>query len=152
LPTASDTNALRNQFSNIDPVNETKPTTGVSPKRFLKSNLSFAGSGTPEAGIESQLWAFSTGDSNTMLNLRSPEDREDIKSNWESFYGSFTKTIEEFNTITEFRILDKKVVSIDQVEMQLQFVGVNINWSERLPEREIHNEWKALSVTVEAGN
>ena len=125
----------------------TSPTTGSAPDapgkdQFPKENWAFAGYSTPDAALVSAIWAMKEGNPKTYLESLSPEEQARMSKAWEN------KTAEEIaakhqsdvSTITGMRILDRKTISPDEVQMKVFIDGVDR--MEKVSMKLINNEWK----------
>jgi hypothetical protein len=113
-----------------------------------KESWAYRGYGSPEATVESMLWAISKGDKATFLGGMSPEEQARLEKELEGKdFAAEAKTLNP----TEFRVLDRQVVSDDEMVMTVYSVRQKENGdadsnSQDMNFKRINGEWKAFHV------
>ena len=120
-------------------------TTTASPAGelyFPKENWTFAGYATPEAALQSAVWAMSQGDFKTVLASVTPEKRASLEKKFENKTPEQIKAEgkREMEKVTGFRILDRKVLSDSEVMLHVFPEGEN--HAQKMLMRKIGAEWK----------
>ena len=117
----------------------------------LKSQFVFAGYATPEAALESMIWAFFNGDYDVAMSSVGPKDQADLKKqfggNPKRFKSEMRRESTQFNGA---QILARKILSADKVELKFQIVtpggsGGRVTTNCMIqPLAKIGNEWKLI--------
>ncbi len=109
---------------------------------FPKENWAFAGYATPEAALQSTIWAVSRGDFKTMLASVTPEERVKVEKEIENKAPEqiTAEGKREMDKITGFRILDQKALSETEVIINFFFEGEN--HAQKMLMKRIGAEWK----------
>jgi hypothetical protein len=107
-----------------------------------RDSWAFRGYATPEATIESMLWARVNGDNAAMVQAFSPEEQPHIQKGLEK--GDFSDNDKE---MTEFRILDRRQLSNDEMVVLLYMTrlganGKNVEDTGNAVIQRIGGEWK----------
>ncbi|MDB6124270.1 MAG: hypothetical protein JWQ71_3263 [Pedosphaera sp.] len=109
---------------------------------LAKENWVFAGYASPDAALQSAVWAMNQGDMKTFLASLTPEAKSHMEKEWETKTEAeiSAKGREEMNKTTGYRILERKAVS--ESEMALSVFIEGENRTERISMKKIGNEWK----------
>jgi hypothetical protein len=118
---------------------------------ILKKQFAFAGYATPEAALESMIWAFFNGDYDMAMSSVGPKDQADLKKQFGGNPKRFKSEMRrESAQIKGAQILARKTVSADKVELKFQIVApgdsggrVTTNCIIQ-PLVKIGNEWKLV--------
>lgn len=114
----------------------------ASPDHFGRDTWTFAGYETPEASLISAIWSMAKGNPQNYLAGLSPEEQARMTQQWQG------KTAEEISAkhqqdtsvITGVRVLDRQLVSPDQVLMKVLTEGPDrVN---TVSMRKIDGQWK----------
>jgi RNA polymerase sigma factor (sigma-70 family) len=106
---------------------------------FPKASWHFAGYSNPESALQSCVWAVDNGDARTMVAGVSPAMQA-------KFAGQPPEKIitakdrEDFTTMTGFKILDKEVVSADEVTFDVQTEG--LDQRVKFSMQRVNGQWK----------
>jgi RNA polymerase sigma factor (sigma-70 family) len=84
---------------------------------FPKTSWHFAGYSSPESVFMSCMWAVNNGDANTLLASVSPTEQERLHRGREIITA---KDREDYAQMTGYRIVDKQIVSEDQVVLAVE--------------------------------
>src|ERR1043166_7130756 len=95
------------------------PSAPASSDQFPKESWSFAGYATPDAALVSAIWAMKEGNPKTYLESLSPEEQARMGKVWENKSESeiAAKHQSDVSSITGMRVLDRKSISPDEVQM-----------------------------------
>jgi len=119
-----------------------KPQAGAEPslESVPKESWNFVGYADPESAFQSAIWAKNQGDTKTFLASLSPDGAEyrSVLATPEQEFAA--KNREELAGITGFKIIDKQVVSNDEVILTIYASG--INHSTRLKLQRYGEDWK----------
>jgi hypothetical protein len=118
---------------------------------ILKNQFAFAGYATPEAALESMIWAFLNGDYDVALSSVGPKDQADLKKqfggNPKRFQSQMRRESMQFKGA---QILARKLLGADKVELKFQIVApggsggrVTTNYMIQ-PLVKIGKEWKLV--------
>lgn len=123
--------------------------TPQAPGTFiLKNQLVFAGYKTPEAALESMVWASMHGDYDAHLASIPPEEQAEIIKRVGSPARFKSQAAKRSSQLRGFEIMARKNVSSDNVELKIQIVetGGDYNQGETnlviFTAVKIGNEWK----------
>jgi Domain of unknown function (DUF4878) len=107
-----------------------------------RENWAFAGYASPDAALQSTIWAASQGDLKTMLAASSPEFRTEMEKEWENKTEAqiAQELRKETEKIAAYRILDRETVSDDEVVLNVYTEGNNR--AKKLSMKKYGNEWK----------
>lgn len=139
---------LRKTTANRDAAKTLNLAAGTATVGFPRASWAFVGSATPEAACQSSFWALSTGDTNAVLNLMTPEDKLDVQKHWESFSMGLLNAPAVFNNAKGFSILGKQVVSDAEVVLDVRLDGYDTNSFQKTTVKRYGSEWKVLTTTV----
>jgi hypothetical protein len=117
-----------------------KPQPVISGRtEFPRASWRFAGYGDPESALQSLTWAFGKGDVRAFLNSVSPtKQRENAGLPDSTIITAQNKAT--FARIDGYRILDKQVLSEDEVVFTCYAEGLND--TQKFSIKRIGNEWK----------
>jgi RNA polymerase sigma factor (sigma-70 family) len=118
------------------------------PQTLPRSSWTFKGYATPEATLESCVWAISRGDALAWLNGLTPDlqmkTRQNAGDDDSKIIGSDDKR--DFAQITGYRIIGKQVVSRQEVVLEIYAEGLNqttkISFQRTFNTRTFNDEWK----------
>ncbi|MGA2029460.1 MAG: sigma-70 family RNA polymerase sigma factor [Verrucomicrobiota bacterium] len=116
---------------------------------FPRDSWASSGFATPEATIKSFMWAKSAGDIKTVLDIATPEMRQEVEEQYfknKSDQERSAILIENVKDVTGVRIQKKLVLSDDWVVLQIHFDGMPKNTHSKVTMRKIDGEWKVSSV------
>ena len=92
---------------------------------FAKENWAFTGYATPEAALQSVIWAMREGDTTTFLASLAPEEMARVQKEWgdkpEAQVSADTKR--GTDKISGIRILESKTLSADEVVLSVYAAG-----------------------------
>ncbi len=118
---------------------------------ILKNQFAFAGYATPEAALESMLWAYLNGDYDMVMSSVGPKDQADLKKQFSGNPKRFKSEMRRESTqVKGAQILARKTVSADKVELKFQIVetggrGGRVTTNCMIqPLVKIGNEWKLV--------
>jgi hypothetical protein len=101
------------------------PATPSQEGYFAKENWAFTGYATPEAALQSVIWAMREGDTRTFLASLAPEEMARLQKEWgdktEAQVGADTKR--GTDKISGVRILESKSLSADEVVLSVYAAG-----------------------------
>ena len=90
---------------------------------ILKNQFAYAGYATPEAALESMLWAYLNGDYDMVMSSIGPKDQADLKKQFGGNPKRFQSQMRRASTqFKGAQILARKTVSADKVELKFQIV------------------------------
>src|SRR5207245_2241546 len=108
-------------------------------------NWTFAGYATPEATLQSSMWALREGDMEAFLGSLTPDGRSKIEEQMQTGSKSQEELAAELKKSSEglagFKILDQGTVSDDSILLQVQVSG-NGNVLHHFIFTRTGNEWK----------
>jgi len=115
-----------------------------------KDSWAFRGYGTPDATIESTLWAMMSGDKATILAAFAPDMLPEIQKQMEK--TDFAEEIKKVN-MAEFRVLDRQQLSPDEMVLTVytsrQDPNGNVNGStENTVFDRINGQWKVTKKSA----
>jgi len=102
------------------------PSAAISQEGYYaKENWAFIGYATPEAALQSVIWAMREGDTRTLLASLTPEEMERMQKEWgnksEAQVSADTKR--GTDKISGIRILESKTLSDDEVVLSVFAAG-----------------------------
>jgi hypothetical protein len=116
---------------------------------ILKNQFVFAGYATPEAALESMIWAYLNGDCDMVMSSVGPKDQADLKKQFGGNPKRFKSQIRrESAQFKGAQILARKTLSTDKVELKFQIIepgggGGRVTTNCMIqPLVKIGNEWK----------
>ena len=115
---------------------------------FPKESWAFAGYATPEAALQSWVWAMFKGDKQAMLGSLVPEARKE----WEKILGQKSdselaaESKESSKSIAGYMIVDRQAGSDSEVELTLAMSTTPEEKNNRVKMtlRRVENEWKLV--------
>jgi RNA polymerase sigma factor (sigma-70 family) len=116
---------------------------------FPRDSWTSSGFATPEATLNSFMWAKCTGDIKTVLAIAIPEMRQEVEGQYFKNTSDQQKSailIENVKDVTGVRIQKKLVLADDWVVLQMHFDGAPENTYSKVAMRKIDGEWKVSSV------
>jgi len=122
-----------------------KPEDALPQDIHPKATWAYRGYASPEATVESTLWAMMKGDKDTALKAFSPEMLPEMERQMEG--KDFAEEMKKMN-MAEFRVLDRQQIAPDEMVLTISTArqdenGNNINNSqEDTVFRRINGEWK----------
>lgn len=112
------------------------------PEIWTKDSLANAGYQTPDAALQTLLWAMTHADLDAVKASATPEMRasmeKDMKGVTQQDFAAMIKT--KFGPVTGFRITDRKTIAPDVVEIDFEVQGANKD--DQSVFRRIDGEWK----------
>ena len=118
---------------------------------LVKNQFAYAGYATPEAALESMLWAYLNGDYDMVMSSVGPKDQADLKKQFGGNPKRFQSQMRRASTqFKGAQILARKTVSADKVELKFQIVtpggsGGHVATNCMIqPMVKISNEWKLI--------
>lgn len=140
------TNRLAKQLQGIA---ESSKASSNEPTSFPRNTWTFAGFDSPEATLQSYMWAKSRGDVETAFATATPELKEAIKDHY--FKG---KTDAEIAAMLSdgakeqagFKIMNKLMAAEDQVVFQVHIDGAQEQSYALLTMKKIDGQWKVSSA------
>jgi hypothetical protein len=134
-------------------------TNGVSPgspgqTNFPRDSWTFAGFATPEAALQSYMWAKSRGDVKTAFDSATPELSQEIKDTYfrdKSDEEISATLIDSAKDQTGVHILKKMVITDDRVIYKIHIDGMpDLSYS-LVTMKKIDGEWKVSSAEDRQG-
>jgi hypothetical protein len=118
------------------------PAPEATKDQFARESWAFSGYATPEAALISAISAMKEGNPKTYLESLSPEEQLRMAKIWENKSETelAAKHQQDVSAITGMRIMDRKVISPDEVQMSVYIQGVDR--MEKVSMKQINNEWK----------
>jgi len=120
-------------------------TEGASANYLPRDSWAFVGYATPEAALQSGLWAANSGDINTFFASVTGETQADVKSDLESKSQADVKAkmMDEVAKIKSCRIVNREVLSDEEIVLTVAMdEGKQDATSSKLTMKRIANEWK----------
>lgn len=110
--------------------------------QFPRDSWGFSGYATPDAALVSAIAAMKEGNPKTYLESLSPEEQARMSKVWENKSEAeiAAKHQQDVSTITGLRILDRKTISPEELQMNVYIEGVGR--LETVSMKLINNEWK----------
>jgi RNA polymerase sigma factor (sigma-70 family) len=112
-------------------------------ERWSKDSLSDEGYGTPEAALETFLWAMTRADYDACMAGATPEQHvrmeADLKNVSREDFAARMRS--QFAPVTGFQIVGKRTISHDAVIIDFRAEGAN-QWVKQYTFKRIGNEWK----------
>jgi RNA polymerase sigma factor (sigma-70 family) len=102
---------------------------------FPKASWHFAGYANPESAFLSCMWAVSNGDVKTLLASSSPAAQKRLKAGHEIITAKDRK---DFVKMTRYRIVDKQILSANEVMLETEAEGQ----TQKFSIQQIDGEWK----------
>jgi RNA polymerase sigma factor (sigma-70 family) len=102
---------------------------------FPKASWHFAGYANPESAFLSCMWAVSNGDVKTLLASSSPAAQKRLKAGHEMITAKDRK---DFVKMTGYRIVDKQILSANEVMLETEAGGQ----TQKFSIQQIDGEWK----------
>src|SRR5205814_2209728 len=103
-----------------------RSTTGTTSGDSLsKESWTFAGYANPESALQTAFWAMSRGDATTILASMSRDGPDFKEMAAKSEEGLSTQMKEEFAKVAAFKVIDKEIVSNDEVILNTYASGIN---------------------------
>jgi RNA polymerase sigma factor (sigma-70 family) len=117
------------------------PPVPVAPGQteFPKTSWHFAGFGDPASAFQSSMWAVGNDDVKAMVATVSPAMQQKFAGK-PDYQIISTKDQVDFGRMTGYRILDKQVVSDDEVRFEMYAEG--LDQTQTFSVQRIGNEWK----------
>jgi multidrug efflux pump subunit AcrA (membrane-fusion protein) len=151
---AKEVEKLRAENLQLKSVNQqlaaTKPAataTTVTPAESAKDHFpreawAFSGYATPEAALISAISAMKEGNPKTYLDSLAPDEQARMAKIWENKSEAelSTKHQQDVSAITGMRVVDRKTISPDEVQMSVYIQGVDR--LEKVSMKLVNNEWK----------
>lgn len=111
-------------------------------EQFPREGWTFAGYAAPENALVSALWAMKEGNPKVYLDSLSPEEQLRIAKQWENKSETeiAAKHQQDVSKITAMRVLDKQVLSDEEVVMSVQIDGVGR--TEKVSMKRVGTDWK----------
>jgi uncharacterized protein YdcH (DUF465 family) len=129
--------------TNVNSINGAAAEAG-SPDYLPKDSWAFVGYATPEAGLQSGLWAANSGDLKTFLGSITGEMQaavqDDLKDKTES--EAAAKAKDEVGKITSCRILNREYRSADELVLTVSIQEAEKTDTAKLLMKKVANEWK----------
>jgi hypothetical protein len=116
--------------------------TGTS---FPRESWDFAGYATPEATVQSYIWAASQGKAESVLACLDPDSdiAKKIKAEFQAHPESLAKAPEQSQNVREFRILSSEILSGDEVRLTATMTIKGVEGPpDKLHLRKINGDWK----------
>ncbi len=128
---------------------QTAPTTAAPPATaaqdgyYAKERWAFTGYATPEAALQSVVWALREGDSRTLLASVTPEEMERMQKEWgdksEAEVSADAKR--GMDKISGIRILESKTLSDEEVVLSV-FASGGEDRVQRISMKRYGTEWR----------
>ncbi len=114
----------------------------ASPDQFPKESWAFSGYASPEAALISAIWAMKQGDPKTYAASLSPEEQARMGQAWANKTEAeiAAKHQQDVSVITGMRILEKQVVSAEEVQMNVYIEGVGR--VDKVSMKRVGEEWR----------
>ena len=115
----------------------------VQPLLVPRETWAFAGYGSPEDALKTAVWAMSNGDPNNFLASLSPTERAKMERQWQdkTHEEIAAEARREMDKLTGFRILDRQVISDDEVVLRV-FAEGDERDIRRMRMKRFGSEWK----------
>ncbi len=119
------------------------PATAAPEAFYPKENWAFAGYATPEAALQSVVWAMREGDTKTFLASVTPEEMARMEKEWgnKSEAQISADARKGADKISSVRILERKVLSDDEVVLSLYAEGGD-DKIQKISMKRFGAEWK----------
>lgn len=110
--------------------------------QFPREAWAFSGYATPEAALLSAISAMKDGNPKTYLDSLAPDEQARMAKAWENKSEAelAAKHQQDVSAITGMRILERKAISADEVQMSVYIQGVDR--MEKVSMKLVNNEWK----------
>jgi len=108
---------------------DTRSTPVIQGRHILKAQLANAGNATPEAAMESSLWAMAGGDYDAFIASLTPQMQDKMKAAFGDPKKFADETKKEMAKFKGFQILARKTLSDDRVELKFHIDILNTNGS-----------------------
>ncbi|TMQ01516.1 MAG: DUF4878 domain-containing protein [Verrucomicrobia bacterium] len=121
----------------------TPPATVPQEGYYAKENWTFSGYATPEAALQSVVWAMREGDTKTILGAVTPEEMARMQSEWAGkseaeISADAKRGTEKINSI---RILDSRAISEDEVVLNVYAAGGE-DKIQKISMKRLGGEWR----------
>jgi hypothetical protein len=120
------------------------PPAATSPEGYYaKENWAFTGYATPEAALQSVIWAMHEGDTKTLLASVTPEEMERMQKEWGDKSEAQVSADAKRGTdkISGIRILESKTLSDDEVVLSV-FAAGGEDKVQKISMKRYGAEWK----------
>jgi len=140
--TAAQLRAENQQLRSTQTSSAVQPQSAHDDNSIAKENWAFAGYATPEAALQSVAWAMREGDPKTMLSAVTDDEKARMGKEWanKSEAEISADNNKGMSKITGFRILEKKIISDDEVVLSVYAEGKGD--MTKFSIKRIGNEWK----------
>ena len=110
---------------------------------YAKESWAFSGYATPEAALQSVIWAMREGDTKTFLSSLAPEEMARVQREWGNKSEAEISDDAKRGTdkISSIRILESKTVSDDEVVLNVYAAGGE-DKVEKISMKRFGAEWK----------
>jgi hypothetical protein len=138
------TRQLRAELTNSQSAQATNPPTPFSAP-VLKESWAFAGYATPEAALQTMVWAWSNRDGETLLASATPEGRKWLEKKFGSNPASEALAAFPIDlSKASSYIFKKKEVSDDEVAFDLAFeLPFDLGYGKKVTMKKAGGEWKS---------
>jgi hypothetical protein len=136
---------LRAGLTNAQDAQATKPATPFSTP-VPKESWAFAGYATPEAAMQTMVWAWSNRDGETVLASSTPEGRKKFEKDFEGKPASEALAAFPIDVSKAFfyQLYNKKEVSDDEVTFEVGFeLPFRMGYNRPVTMKKVGGEWKA---------
>jgi len=136
---------LRAGLTNSQNAQATEPSTPSSAP-VPKESWAFAGYATPEAAVQTMVWAWSNRDGETLLASSTPEGRKKFEKDFEGKPASEALAAFpiDLSKASYYQLYNKKEVSDDEVTFTVAFdLPFHIGYSQIVTMKKVGSEWKA---------
>ena len=118
------------------------PSPAPAGGQFPREAWTFAGYATPETALVSALWSMKEGNPRAYLETLAPTEQIRMAQAWadKSEVEIAAKHQRDVSKITSMTVLDKQIVSDDEVVMNVQIEG--IGRTEKVSMKRVDSEWK----------
>lgn len=150
LRTQTDESLRENRALRAAQANAGKNPLDESPAHFAKETWAFAGYATPEATLQSLVWAQTKGDTKVYMGALAPEAQAELKSALERKPDLEASMMSGINKVKGFTILQKVPIADDGMMLRIRNEmedGTQINMVSYL--KLIKGEWKLQSGHAE---
>jgi hypothetical protein len=119
------------------------PATAPQEAYYAKENWTFTGYATPDAALQSAIWAMREGDTRTFFASLAPEEMARLQKEWgnksEAQVAADTKR--QTDRISSIRILESKALSDDEVVLSIYATGGE-DHVQKISMKRFGTEWK----------
>lgn len=108
-----------------------------------KENWNFSGYGTPEAALQSVVWAMREGDPATFLAALTPEEQARVQKEWgsKSMAEVGVEGRKQVDKLKGFRVLEREQVSEDEVVLTIYAEGGE-GRSQKMTMKRVGADWR----------